>query len=226
MPYEKEGLTLNEFTKPSSDAKFEEFKKVWFAEFAENSTDAADDSSDTSVCNSSPCSDARPCSESDGTLMIPSTPPPSSLVMANGRPNFSGTWLCHTVRGDIDALMVDLQVDWTRRTAAACFGYGVNFSKRIIEHHGNQMVIHINMSPGYTCKTTLEIGGGEQQTNGPEGPVVLFPQWEHGHMLSVVQNDLDGSLPSMWQQYFLGEDLVVKLIATSGISGCWQFGRV
>jgi len=226
MAYETDAHMLKEFTDPSDDVAFEAFKKVWFAEFGDDSTEATGESSGTSVCNSSRLSDASPSSASDCMLMSPPKPPPSFFVMADGRPNFSGTWLCHAIHGDIDALMVSMQVDWARRTAASCFGYGVNVSTRTIEQHGNQLVIHACMLPGVSFVQSFEIGGGEQQTLGPEGAVKLLPKWEHGGVLSVAQSELDGSLPSIWQQFFNGEDLVVKIIAPSGVSGCWQYGRV
>lgn len=122
--------------------------------------------------------------------------------------------------------MLDLGIDWARRTAAACFGYGVNTTTRIIEQHGNQLVIDASVLPGISFVQSFEVGGGEQQADGPDGAVMLVPQWEQRHMLSVVQNNLDGSSPNIWHQYFYGEELVVKVIAPSGVGGAFRFGRI
>lgn len=211
--------------KPDAEVAFERFKTIWFAELNGN-TIAAGDSSGTSICNSPRCTDAVSFSAPDHTLMCPSKPPPDFLVMANGRPDFSGSWLCHAVHGDdIDALMVALQHDWVRRTAAACINYGVNISTRLIEQHGNKLVITVTPGPGMSFIQSFEIDGGEQHTDGPDGTVVLIPRWQHDFVLSVMQSPLDGSPPTLWHQYFHGEDLVVKIIASSGMSGSWHFCR-
>lgn len=209
--------SLDKFPYSSSAVAFEARSNIRLEEFGRSSTGAGG-TSGISACNSPR---AHPTASSAPDCILP----PSSLAVVEGRPNFSGSWLCHATHGDMEALMSDLGIDWARRTAAAYFSYGVNTTTRMIEQRGNQLVINASVLPGISFVQSFIIGGGEQQTDGPDGAVVLVPQWVHGCILSVVQTGLDGSPPSIWQQYFDGEDLVVKLIGPSCISGYFRFGR-
>jgi len=149
--------------------------------------------------------------------------PPFKMIKA-GKPDFSGDWMCSDIAGDMEQLMVALEVSWPKRAAARCVNYGVGRAIRVIRQEGNQIAIDCLGTPQeFTQK--FHIGRGPQQTVSLAGTCQVTPTWEHGYVLSVAQHELDGSPPMTWKQYFLGEDLVLKIIAENGESAAWVFSR-
>lgn len=149
--------------------------------------------------------------------------PPFAFIRA-GKPDFSGSWICCDIAGDMDALMEGLKLTWARRTAARCIKYGKGMAVRNIMQRGNEFVVDCLGTPS-VFQQRFHVGRGPQKTFGPDGKVLVTPAWEHGYVLSVHQSELDGSLSSTWQQYFDGEDIVMHVIAMTGASGTWRFSR-
>lgn len=154
-------------------------------------------------------------------------PPPDAKELSTAsswwgtsNPNFSGQWVCSKVE-NLDAYMEDLGVGWWKRSAASMLGNGVG-TIRSIRHDGDDIACKTLGTPT-EFEQRFRVGGGQQETKGPEGNLLVKPCWESGGVLVVEQSLLDGSMPNTWRQSLLGGTLVVEMVTQRSVRAVFHF---
>lgn len=102
-----------------------------------------------------------------------------------GKADFTGTWLKTAAEGDTEALLKSIGKGFLKRKAARAFSFGVNKQRQIIVHDGDSF--QIENRDLKTTKSTMIIGGGEQDGKDADGdPVKLLPEWETDQIMHVT----------------------------------------
>lgn len=150
----------------------------------------------------------------------------SSTLAPTAAVNFSGGWICSGTDGDMEELMTALEMNWAMRQAAYYINYGVDYASRKVSQSGDEMEIVIDASPKFFTQY-FRIGGGSQETDGPDGPCWVNPMWEEGgRALRIYQTNLDGSIPTVVRQYFVGSrEMRLDMTTPSGVTASWFFKR-
>lgn len=147
-------------------------------------------------------------------LEVPPPPISSGLI---SRPNFSGTWNCYAIAGDVDGAMTDLGVAWAARVAFKVTGQGKGTFVHRIRHAGDTFELDEHRR-GYVLYT---IGAGPQTVDDS----VQTLSWE-GSVLITRSQKLDESLPpATFKRYIVGDTMVWALRTHTGTSGAWLFRR-
>jgi len=156
----------------------------------------------------------------DGPPEAPRRPPPAS-VMKHGKPNFSGSWTCSAVEGDMDKFLLDNGVNYMLRTGAQAMSYGVGRARRIVVHKGDEIDTQVVGLKEF--RQTFVVGKPNQRTDSQDGMVTISPAWEGDVLRCHVVRD-DGS-KSEQRHMFDGEIYVVQGISPVGTVAKWLFER-
>jgi len=129
--------------------------------------------------------------------------------------NFSGSWICAHVSGDMTSYLQDLGLTRELCAAAEIVRYGAGVQAQHIEQDGNSITIkNVYRS---TVTMTFQVGAGKQPSVDQEGkPLVINPTWD-GNTLCVVTHRLDGEFISSSRRYFQNENMILELKSLNGI---------
>jgi hypothetical protein len=131
-------------------------------------------------------------------------PPPSCIV--NGRPDFSGTWKCARVEGELEELLVDYGIGYVMRSTAATYAYGAGRITRICEQEGDQMRYKEDNVIGM-----VDVDFAVPVKDYNMGQHLASFHWDEQqpHVLVCTGKDLEKCKPSTWSvsfQYFVDEN--------------------
>ncbi|CAE7784279.1 ubiB [Symbiodinium pilosum] len=137
------------------------------------------------------------------------------------RANFNGLWFCFETHGDMDALLVSLEVSWAKRCAASAISYGAGYVSRKITQGGDEMEMEVVGTPSDFTQR-FRVGAGWQRASGPDGDCWVHPFWEDG-VLWVEQMDEEGTKVLISHQ-LMPWGLVITMFA-NGVSAGWKFRK-
>ncbi|CAE7463520.1 unnamed protein product [Symbiodinium necroappetens] len=136
---------------------------------------------------------------------------------AMSRTDFAGLWFCFETEGDMDALLVSLEVSWAKRCAASAISYGAGYVSRKITQRGDDIEMEVIGTPSDFTQR-FRVGAGWQRAAGPDGDCWVHPVWE-GKALRVDQMDEDGGAVVIGHQ-LLPWGLLITMSA-HGVSASW-----
>lgn len=103
-------------------------------------------------------------------------PTDSELQAAPRQPDFSGSWLCVDIQGDIEAYVVDMGVPFLMRKAAKLINYGKGMGKLNLVFSGDQVQCEeIGLK---TCKYSYNIDNTWHHIESQTGPLEIQPYWD------------------------------------------------
>eukprot|EP00439_Symbiodinium_sp_Y106_P012860 s4695_g1.t2 len=150
------------------------------------------------------------------------------------RTDFAGLWFCFETEGDMDALLVSLEVSWAKRCAASAISYGAGYVSRKITQSGDDIEMEVIGTPSDFTQR-FRVGAGWQRAAGPDGDCWVHPTWQ-GKALRVDQMDEDGDavvighqllpwglLITMWQRFIHEPMSFVSTICLVGLT-CQRVG--
>eukprot|EP00440_Ansanella_granifera_P054824 gb/GFBE01059433.1/.p1 GENE.gb/GFBE01059433.1/~~gb/GFBE01059433.1/.p1 ORF type:complete len:258 (+),score=34.94 gb/GFBE01059433.1/:1-774(+) len=140
-----------------------------------------------------------------------------SICLWQHPPNFSGSWLCVEVTGDLDRFLVDMGLNEAQRLQARESNYGAHQQKQVVNQSGHDFEIRNELKT--SVSSSFKANGGVQRTTDPSGRTVLFePRWEpeNGEALLVRTCTAEGDLVVHTRRYFHGDDMVLDITSPSG----------
>eukprot|EP00434_Breviolum_minutum_P016728 symbB.v1.2.014751.t1/scaffold1081.1/size139474/8 len=140
------------------------------------------------------------------------------------RPDFNGLWFCFETVGDMDALLVSLEVGWAKRCAASAINYGAGYVSRRIQQNHDDIEMEVIGTPSDFTQT-FRVDNGWQRVSGPENELQVNPYWEKSGVLRVDQTELDGSSPVILRHELQEFGLLISMTAVDGVSASWRFRK-
>jgi len=160
--------------------------------------------------------------------LVPFTvPDPPQKCVSNGHPNFTGTWKCVSVEGELDELLVDYGLGYLIRKAAKAYGYGAGHVRRICDHKGNRISYHEMGIQGFDNTVAFDVPCTDVHIDQH----LQTTQWDEvqSHVLIVEATDLQKATPSTWStswHYLVDENtLHIKTRSRADHVGLWVYER-
>eukprot|EP00405_Crypthecodinium_cohnii_P053911 CAMPEP_0206630562 /NCGR_PEP_ID=MMETSP0325_2-20121206/67650_1 /ASSEMBLY_ACC=CAM_ASM_000347 /TAXON_ID=2866 /ORGANISM="Crypthecodinium cohnii, Strain Seligo" /LENGTH=180 /DNA_ID=CAMNT_0054155451 /DNA_START=261 /DNA_END=803 /DNA_ORIENTATION=- len=127
--------------------------------------------------------------------------------------NFSGTWRCVDVQGDIVRFLQDLGLEKEEAVNAADAYANLSHTTKIAQV-GNTFVIQVMQQENVT--TAFRVGAGAQPSSDQVGRALLIdPKWQE-EVLVVHSVRADGTLISNSRRYLQGEKMVLCITTPAG----------
>lgn len=149
------------------------------------------------------------------------------VLEAQGRvaaADFSGSWRCDRVSGNMEAFLTDMGLEMSLRKAAATANYGAGVQVQNIHQVGDFFEVENILRTPVTMQ--FRVGDGDQHTVDQVGkPIVVNPRWE-GSALNVSSRTETGDLIADSRRYFEGEAMVIQFKSPQGTVVERIFSRV
>lgn len=132
-------------------------------------------------------------------------------------PNFSGSWLCVEVTGEIDRFLQDMGLDETLRLEARQNDYGAFQQKQIIKQIGSQFEIVNELKASVSSRFTVP-GGVQHSTDHMGRSIYIEPKWDiaDSQVLTVRSYTLEGELVAHTRRCLEGDKMVLKTTSPYG----------
>lgn len=143
---------------------------------------------------------------------------------SSGRPDFNGMWSCFEIVGDMDALLVSLEVGWVKRCAASAINYGAGYVSRRILQNNDEIEMEVIGTPSDFVQS-FNVGSGWQTVSGPDNALRINPYWENSSLLRIDQTELNGSCPVILRHELHDFGLLISMTAADGVSASWRFRK-
>jgi len=128
--------------------------------------------------------------------------------------DFSGSWVCTRVTGDMASFMKDAGLDAAMREAARAASYGAGRQVQNIAQVGDAMVVqNILKEP---VATRFRVGAGLQSALDQDGKLIYVDPWWDGDALCVVSRREDKAVIAHSRRYFDGATMVLELFSPKG----------
>lgn len=138
--------------------------------------------------------------------------------------NFSGSWRCEEVSGDMEAFLSDMGLGSALRKAAATANYGAGQQVQNISQRGDCFEVENILRTPVTIR--FRVGDGEQSTVDQVGkPIVVDPKWE-GSSLWVTSRTQTGEAIADSKRFIDGDAMVIEFISPQGTKVQRIFSRV
>eukprot|EP00427_Karlodinium_veneficum_P040395 CAMPEP_0169302154 /NCGR_PEP_ID=MMETSP1016-20121227/68652_1 /TAXON_ID=342587 /ORGANISM="Karlodinium micrum, Strain CCMP2283" /LENGTH=237 /DNA_ID=CAMNT_0009394853 /DNA_START=16 /DNA_END=730 /DNA_ORIENTATION=- len=122
--------------------------------------------------------------------------------------DFSGSWLCVAVSGDMEAFLIDMGLPEGPRKAASAARYGA------LRQDGDSIVVENILDKPVTMR--FEVGEGVQRTADQDGRLILVhPVWD-GEVLCVTSKRESGDLIANSRRLLEADSMVLELSSPSG----------
>lgn len=153
--------------------------------------------------------------EHNGALVDPAEA--SKVLQARSRAppaNFSGSWRCSRVDGDMEAFLTDMGLGGALRRAASTANYGAGVQVQNISQMGDFFEVENILRTPVTMH--FRVGDGEQSTVDQVGkPIVVDPRWE-GSALHVASRKETGEPIADSKRYYVGDSMVIQFRSPQG----------
>jgi len=138
--------------------------------------------------------------------------------------DFSGSWRCEQVSGDMEAFLSDMGLGSALRKAAATANYGAGQQVQNISQRGDFLEVENILRTPVTIR--LRVGDGEQSTVDQVGkPIVVDPKWQ-GSSLWVTSRTQTGEAIADSKRFIDGDIMVIEFISPQGTVVQRIFSRV
>lgn len=128
--------------------------------------------------------------------------------------NFSGSWRCEKVAGNMEAFLIDMGLGDMLRKAAATANYGAGVQVQNIIQLGDFFEVENILRTPVTMQ--FRVGEGEQRTVDQVGkPIVVDPRWE-GPALIVASRRESGEPVADSKRYYDGNSMVIQFTSPQG----------
>jgi len=128
--------------------------------------------------------------------------------------DFSGSWMCTKVTGDMEKFLEDMGLNEALRKAAGAANYGAGRQFQNIAQVGNSFVVQNILKFPVTMR--FHAGAGVQTSVDQEGkPIVIDPYWD-GDVLCVTSKRESGELIANTRRYLEGSAMVLQLESPAG----------
>lgn len=133
---------------------------------------------------------------------------------ASAPADFSGSWCCDRVSGDMEAFLTDMGLGVGLRKAAAAAKYGAGVQVQHINQSGDFFEVENILRTPVTMQ--FRVGLGEQNTVDQVGkPIIVDPRWE-GNALFVASRTESGQPIADSKRYFEGDAMVIQFRSPQG----------
>lgn len=141
----------------------------------------------------------------------------NQVLQAQGRvppADFSGSWRCERVSGDMESFLADMGLGVALRKAAETANYGAGVQVQNISQMGDLFEVENVLRTPVTMQ--FRVGDGEQNTVDQVGkPIIVNPRWE-GSALYVSSRTETGDLIADSRRYIEGETMVIQFTSPQG----------
>lgn len=124
----------------------------------------------------------------------------SKAEIVRALPDFSGSWLCINVEGDMDAFLQDMGLNEDMRMAARGASYGIGRQVQNIAQSGNCVVVQNIFKDPVTMRFVVD--EGVQNSVDQEGNPILVDPWWDGEVLFVASRRLNGDLIARTRRFY------------------------
>jgi hypothetical protein len=139
------------------------------------------------------------------------------------RPDFTGSWQCIRVEGDMPGFLQDMGLTPLQREAARSARYGAGLQMQMITQEGDNFTVVDQLKTTNTMK--FQVGLGPQRSCDLEGrPVTITPTWE-GQTLCVETATEDGMPWASSRRFYEGDEMVMELSSPAGNTTRRIFGK-
>lgn len=136
---------------------------------------------------------------------------------ADEHPNFSGSWLCVEVTGEIDRFLQDMGLDENQRLEARQNDYGAFQQRQIIKQTGSDFEILNELKASVSSKFKVR-GGVQTSTDHMGRSIYIDPKWDiaDSQVLVVRSYTLEGELVAYTQRCMEGDQMLLKTTSPNG----------
>lgn len=128
--------------------------------------------------------------------------------------DFSGSWMCTKVTGDMEKFLTDMGLNEPLRKAAGAANYGAGRQFQNIAQVGNSFVVQNILKFPVTMR--FHAGAGVQTSVDQEGkPIIIDPYWD-GDVLCVTSKRESGELIANTRRYLEGSAMILQLESPAG----------
>lgn len=128
--------------------------------------------------------------------------------------DFSGSWMCTKVTGDMEKFLEDMGLNEPLRKAAGAANYGAGRQFQNIAQVGNSFVVQNILKFPVTMR--FHAGAGVQTSVDQEGkPIIIDPYWDD-NVLCVTSKRESGELIANTRRYLEGSTMVLQLESPAG----------
>lgn len=146
------------------------------------------------------------------STVSPSGGKPSSS--ASAPEDFSGSWTCTKVTGDMEKFLTDMGLNAPLRQAAGAANYGTGRQFQNIAQVGNSFVVQNILKAPVTMR--FHAGAGVQTSVDQEGkPIIIEPYWD-GNVLCVTSKRENGELIANTRRFMESSVMVLELESPGG----------
>jgi hypothetical protein len=136
------------------------------------------------------------------------------VAEAAGRPDFTGSWQCVRVDGDVYGFLQDMGLSPIMCEAARSAHYGAGHQLQIITQEGDHFTVVDQLKTTVTMK--CQVGVGPQASCDLEGkPVTVTPTWD-GQTLCVETMTGSGELFATSRRFLEGDEMLLELTSPAG----------
>jgi len=134
---------------------------------------------------------------------------------STARPDFTGSWRCIRIRGDMEAFLDDMGLRAPLRKAALEANYGAGRQVQHIMQNGDLFEVENVLQSA--ARMTFHVGGGEQPTFDQVGsPIIVVPWWD-GPTLVVASWKKTGEAIARSKRYLVGrEEMILEFTSRNG----------
>jgi len=138
----------------------------------------------------------------------------AGAAQAAERPDFTGSWRCIRVEGEIHQFLIDMGMSPIKCEAARTARYGAGYQLQTISQDGDHFSVidHLKTTNTMTC----QIGLGPQTSCDLEGrKVTITPTWD-GQTLCVETMTGSGKLFATSRRFYDGDEMVLEITSPNG----------
>jgi hypothetical protein len=137
--------------------------------------------------------------------------------------DFSGSWTCTKVTGDMEQFLTDMGLSAPLRKAAGAANYGAGRQFQNIAQVGDSFVVQNILKAPVTMR--FHAGAGLQTSVDQEGkPIIIEPYWD-GNVLCVTSKREGGELIANTRRFMDGSNMILELESPAGTRVMRSFDR-
>jgi len=163
----------------------------------------------------------------DTALSISNPSPAMGSVRASSSAtapeDFSGSWICTKVTGDMEKFLTDMGLDENLRKAAGAADYGAGRQYQNIAQVGDSFVVQNILKAPVTMR--FHAGAGIQTSVDQEGKSILIDPYWDGNVLCVTSKRKSGELIANTRRRLEGGSMILELESPEGTSVMRFFER-
>jgi len=146
------------------------------------------------------------------STVSPSGGKPSSSTSAPE--DFSGSWTCTKVTGDMEKFLTDMGLNAPLRQAAGAANYGRGRQFQNIAQVGNSFVVQNILKAPVTMR--FHAGAGVQTSLDQEGKAIIIEPYWDGNVLCVTSKRESGELIANTRRFMESGSMVLELESPAG----------